>query len=59
MALLPQIKGKKNTKCYRRLDAKEEEIPDDDDFIPTKKKPKIKPEDMPKPCLIHLYNHRE
>ncbi len=54
MAPLPQIKGKKNMKRHRRLDTKEEKIPDDDDFIPTKKKPIIKPEDA-KAMFEHSY----
>ncbi len=41
MALLPQIEGKENKKPLpSSMDADD----DDDDFIPTKKKPKIKPE---------------
>ena len=40
MALLPQIDGKENKKLC--MDAND----DDDDFIPMKKKPKIKPEDL-------------
>ena len=43
MALLPQIDGKENKKlygCRNCMDAND----DDDEFIPMKKKPKIKPE---------------
>ncbi len=57
MALMPKVEGKENKKPLS-LDAKYKKVPDDDDdFIPVKKKPKIKLEDLKKPCLnIHLYS---
>ncbi len=44
MALMPKVEENKKPLS---LDAKYKKVPDgDDDFIPVKKKPKIKPEDL-------------